>query len=82
MAERKRLILESDHPKEVAKYFLQQAGYLDERGEVADIYRGGLPSAPIIKRATTLQKILAILQASKRNSRVQDARKKHPHTLL
>lgn len=43
VAERKRLLETSSNAKELSRKRLQELGYLDENGEIAEPYRRGIP---------------------------------------
>lgn len=48
LAEQRKAILESENPKAVATTYLQQTGYLDKNGEVAETYKGGLIESVLV----------------------------------
>lgn len=43
VAERRKQIDESENPRQASIEHLKEIGYLDENGEVAERYRGGIP---------------------------------------
>ncbi|WP_143016968.1 hypothetical protein [Dyadobacter soli] len=43
VAERRKQIDESEDPRQASIDHLKEIGYLDENGEVAERYRGGIP---------------------------------------
>ncbi|WP_342083125.1 hypothetical protein [Dyadobacter sp. OTU695] len=49
VAERRRELENSPNAAELSRKRLQEIGYLDENGEVAEQYRGGIPaeSSPV-----------------------------------
>lgn len=44
VAERRKLLENSPNAAELSRKRLQEIGYLDENGEVAERYRGGIPT--------------------------------------
>lgn len=53
VAERRKQIEESADPRQASIDHLKEIGYLDENGEVAERYRGGIPGQhkPVIHTA-------------------------------